>query len=80
MNFSICLSGQNKDVRKKYWNMFKGSDWNKYQLAASIDNSLSIMDHIILEKPNFNDTDILIEQIEKESFKFMNDIRGLLES
>ena len=45
--FSICLSGQNKSIRKKYWEMFRDSDWNKFHLAESIDNSLSIINHTI---------------------------------
>ncbi|MEE9362232.1 MAG: AraC family transcriptional regulator [Cellulophaga sp.] len=79
MCFNICLSGQNKSIRKKYWTMFKGSSWNKYHLAESINDGLSIVDHTIVEKPNFNDINILIEQIETESFKFINEIRGILE-
>jgi len=28
MCFSICLSGQNKSVRKKYWEIFKNKNLN----------------------------------------------------
>lgn len=76
--FSICLSGQNKSIRKKYWNIFSGSDWNKYHLAASIDDSLSIIDKTIVAAPNFNNKRNLIEQIEKESLNFINEIRDIL--
>ncbi|GAA3634491.1 AraC family transcriptional regulator [Flavivirga jejuensis] len=79
MCFNICLSGQNKSIRKKYWKLFKGSSWNKYHLAESIDDSLSIIDYTIVEEPNFDDTTILIKQIETESFKFINEIRNILE-
>ncbi|KZS41065.1 hypothetical protein AWE51_23195 [Aquimarina aggregata] len=77
--FSICLSGQNKSIRKKYWKIFKGSDWNKYHLAESIDNSLSIIDQTILKNPDFNNKRNLTERIEKESLKFINDIKNILE-
>ncbi|MDN5215793.1 AraC family transcriptional regulator [Fulvivirgaceae bacterium BMA12] len=79
MHFEICLSGQNKSIRKKYWELFKGSSWNKYHLAESIDDSLSILDHIIVEKPDFDNTSLLTAQIETESLKFINEIRGILE-
>ncbi len=79
MNFSICLSGQNKQIRKKYWQMFKGSNWNKYHLAESIDDSLSIIDQTIVEKPDFNNKKNLTEQIEKEALKFIKNIIDLLE-
>lgn len=79
MCFTICLSGQNKSIRKKYWEMFKDSSWNTYHLAESINNSLSIIDHEIIEKPNFDDIHILTKQVETESLKFINEIRGILE-
>lgn len=79
MRFEICLSGQNKSIRKKYWELFKGSSWNKYHVAESINESLSIIDNVIVEKPNFDNPSILTEQIETESFKFINEIRDILE-
>ncbi|MEB3345161.1 AraC family transcriptional regulator [Aquimarina gracilis] len=77
--FSICLSGQNKSIRKKYWKFFKDSDWNKYHLAESIDNSLSIIDQTIVKEPNFNNKKRLTEQIEKESMKFIKELKDILE-
>lgn len=76
--FSICLSGQNKSIRKKYWNLFSGSDWNKYHLAASINESLSIIDKTLVAAPDFNNKIDLIEQIEKESLNFIHEIKGIL--
>lgn len=79
MQFEICLSGQNKDIRKKYWKLFKGSDWNKYHIAESINNSLMIIDHIIVNNPDFNNPNQLTEQIDMESMKFINEIRDIIE-
>lgn len=67
MCFSICLSGQNKRIRKKYWEMFKSSEWNSYHLAESINDSLSIVDHTMVEKPDFDHRRILTEQIERDT-------------
>lgn len=79
MRFEICLSGQNKNIRKKYWEVFKDSSWDKYHLAESINSSLSIIDHIIVEKLNFDNRSVLTKQIETESLKFINEIRDILE-
>ncbi|MEM6344708.1 MAG: AraC family transcriptional regulator [Bacteroidota bacterium] len=79
LSFSICLSGQNKSVRKKYWQMFQGSDWHKYPLVETIDERLYIMDNVLVEDPNFNDRTKLIDQIECEALKFINELRGVLE-
>lgn len=77
--FSICLSGQNKNVRKKYWEIFKGSDWDQFHVVESIDKSLSIIDQIILKNPDFRNKINLIEQIEVRSLKFIDEIRSVLE-
>lgn len=79
MRFDICLSGQNKNIRKKYWELFKGSDWDKYHLVESINESLYLMDHTLVEKPDFTNMTALKDQIEKESLKFINEIRTILE-
>ena len=77
--FSICLSGQNKSIRKKYWQMFRESDWNKYHLVETINDSLSIIDHTIVEEPDFSNRRNLTELIEKESLKFIEEIKNILE-
>jgi len=77
-SFKICLSGQNKAIRKEYWKLFKINDWNKYILAESIDNSLSIIYHPIEEKLDLENTKVLIKQIETESLKFINEINEFL--
>ena len=79
MQFEICLSGQNKDIRKKYWKLFKGSDWNKYHITESINNSLMIIDHITVKNPDFSNKRNLTELIEKESLKFINEIKNIIE-
>ncbi len=78
LSFSICLSGQNKSIRKKVWELFNDSDWNTYHLAASIDDSLSIVDHTIVEEADFNNKKSLIQQIERESLAFVSEITAVL--
>lgn len=78
-SFTICLSGQNKSIRKETWQLFKGSDWDKYHLSESINNSLMIIDHKIIEGADFSDKNKLTLKIEKESILFMNDLKEVLE-
>lgn len=77
-SFSICLSGQNKSIRKKYWEIFTENDWNKYHLAKSINDSLSIIDHTIVENPNFQNKTALTKDIETETFKFIQTLSEYL--
>lgn len=79
LQFSICLSGQNKQVRRQYWERFKGSDWDKYQLVPSIDDSLSIIDYAIVEQADLADEERLHVQIEAKSLPFIDEFRKLLE-
>jgi len=74
----ICLSGQNKAIRKKYWNLLMENDWKKYHLADAIDNSLMIVDHTIAEKADFRNTKDLTQQIEKEALIFIKELRKFL--
>lgn len=76
--YTICLSGQNKDIRKKYWHIFKGSHWEKYQVVHSIEKSLSIIDHPIVTAPNFQNPEALTKQIEREALKFIDDLSEVL--
>ncbi|WP_109829753.1 AraC family transcriptional regulator [Reichenbachiella versicolor] len=76
--FTICLSGQNKSVRKKYWEMFSSSDWNKYPLVESVEDSLSIINHQIIYNADFNNRTQLTELIEREVFVFINDLKEIL--
>lgn len=78
MCFEIWLAGQNKQIQKRYWEIFKDSDWNKYHIPTSISDGFSIVDDILIEDPNFNDFDSLIEQIESKTLRFTNDILEIL--
>jgi len=77
--FSICLSGQNKAIRKTYWDIFSGSNWKKYPVVQSIEKSLSIIDHTIVESPDLQNPEALTRQIETEALKFITDIIEVLE-
>ncbi len=78
LQFSICLSGQNKNIRKQYWKLFYGSDYKKYNLAKDIDNSLSIIDTTITTNADFSNKSALTKLIEKETILFINEITAIL--
>lgn len=79
IRFEIWLTGQNKLIRRKYWEIFKGSDWNKYHIPLTIDDGFSIVDNILVENPNFDNLEILTEQIETKTMEFINEIIKVLE-
>lgn len=78
MRFEVWLAGQNKQIQRKYWEVFKDSDWNKYHVPANIDKSFSIVDNILINDPDFNNLDFLREQIEDGVMEFINEIKDAL--
>lgn len=78
MRFEIWLAGQNKQIQKKYWEIFKDSDWNKYHVPENIDKSFSIVDNILVNQPDFNDSDFLREKIEEGVMEFIDEIKEIL--
>ncbi len=79
VRFEIWLAGQNKQIQKKYWEIFKGSDWNKYHIPSTIDDGFSIVDNVLIENPNFDNLEILTEQIETRAMEFIKEIKKVLE-
>jgi hypothetical protein len=76
--FEIWLAGKNRQIQKRYWEIFKGSDWNKYHIPSTMDEGFSIVDSILVENPNFEDAETLKEQIESETMKFTEEILKIL--
>jgi hypothetical protein len=78
MKFEVWLAGFNKQVQSKYWKMFKESKWDKYHIVSTIKSADSILEHTLVDNPNFRDLDKLTRQIEKETLKFIKDIERFL--
>ena len=78
--FEAWLAGYNKQVQTKYWNSFKESGWKKYRLVPTTKGVDSILEHTLVERPDFSDLDALTKQIEKASLKFIRDVEGYLSS
>lgn len=79
MRFGISLGGQNRQIQKHFWKIFKESDWNEYQIPSTLDENLTIVYNVLVEKPDFNDLYNLTKQIESKSMKFIEDITAILD-
>ena len=77
--FEVWLSGQNKEIQSKYWNLFKDKNWNKYKIVPSIEGYDSIVEHVLIADPDFSNLDELTEKIEKGTLKFIQDVEEFLE-
>ena len=79
MQFGAWLGGQNREIQKKYWEIFKGSDWNKYNIPLKVNDGFSIIETVLLDNPDFSDLELLTEQIENKLMLFVNDIKDVFE-
>lgn len=76
--FEIWLSGKNKQVLAKYWQIFSESQWNRYKIVEPAKGVDSVVEHILVDNPDFSDLATLTNKIEQETLKFIQDIEGFL--
>jgi hypothetical protein len=76
--FEVWLSGKNKQVLTSYWQLFEESGWDKYRIVAPEKGVDSIVEHILVDKPDFGDLDALTQKIDQETLDFIQDIEIFL--
>ena len=76
--FEVWLAGYNRQVQLKYWKLFKESDWNKYHIVSTTQNADAIVEHILVDNPDFSDLDTLTKQIETGTLKFIEDVDSFI--
>jgi len=76
--FEVWLAGFNKQVQQEYWKLFKESGWHQYHLVPTTKGVDSIVEHILVDGPDFSDLDGLTKQIESEILKFIGEVEGFL--
>ena len=63
MQFEIWLLGQTIPIQEKYWEQFKTTKWN---IGRTTRPQYSILEAIIIDKPDFDNLELLSEQIENK--------------
>lgn len=76
--FEIWLSGKNKQVLTKYWQIITKSQWNKYKIVEPTKGVDFVLEHILVNNPDFSDPDALTKQIEQVTLEFIHDIERFL--
>lgn len=72
--FEVWLSGYNRQVQNKYWQGIRDSGWSKYKLVADPLKADAIIEHILVETPDFDSLDVLTETLENGVMIFIRDI------
>jgi hypothetical protein len=76
--FEIWLSGKNKQVLTKFWKILTASGWNKYKVVNPGKGIDFIVEHVMLDQPDFNDLDAMTECLGSETVKFIREIEQIL--
>jgi hypothetical protein len=76
--FEVWLSGKNQQVLAKYWKIFTESGWDRYRIAPQGKWADSILEHSLVEDPDFSDLDALTRQIDRGTLKFIQDVESFL--
>lgn len=76
--FEVWLSGVNRDIQVHTWQALKDSGWNAYPLVADPRKTDAVVEHVIVENPDFSDLPGLTTLIEHETLAFIKDIEHSL--
>ena len=76
--FEVWLSGRNQQVMAKYWKIIKATGWEKYPLVAQGKWADSVLEHVLVDNPDFSDLAALTRQIEQRTLKFIQDVDSFL--
>lgn len=72
--FEVWLSGRNQKVLTKYWKIFTDSGWDRYKIAPQGKWADSILEHILVENPDFSDLAELTRKIDDGTLAFIEDV------
>lgn len=76
--FEVWLAGMNKQIQSKYWKLFRETGWDKYPLVSTPKDVDSIIEHTLVEDPDFSNLTSLTSKIESETFTFIKAIESFL--
>jgi hypothetical protein len=76
--FEVWLAAKNKGVQTQVWNLIKDHNWNKFHVVPTTTGYDSIIEHILVDDPDFRDLDHLTEQINKGTLEFISAIEDFL--
>ncbi len=72
--FEAWLSGANRQVQRKYWELFRDSRWNEYQVVTPAKGVDAILECNLAEDLDFGDLNRLTNSIEENTVKFISEV------
>lgn len=77
--FELWLVGRNKNIQKKYIEILKDTNIFNYRLSVAKPGVDSIIETTLIEKPDFDNFDNLISNVDRKTIEFINNIYSILE-
>lgn len=76
--FEVWLGGRNRKVQVEYLEQFKGKNIGNYKLSQMRPGVDSIIEMQIVDQPNFEPAEDLVQIIEGKTIEFANNIISIL--
>jgi hypothetical protein len=76
--FEVWLGGSNRGIQAQYIDLLKRKNTGSYKLSKVRPGVDSIIEAIVVERPDFDRAEELKEQIEKKTIEFIDDVASLL--
>ncbi len=76
--FEVWLAAFNKQVQTRYWTLIKESGWNRYPVVPSTKGYDAIIEHPLVDNPDFGNPDALTAAIDAGVLTFTKDIETFL--
>ena len=76
--FEAWLAGTNRQVQRKYWELFRDSRWIEYRVVTPAKGVDSIIECNLAEDFDFGELDSLTARIEEKAVEFIDDVERYL--
>ncbi len=76
--FEAWLSGTNRQVQRKYWELFRDTRWTDYRVVTPAKGVDSIIECDLAENFNFGNLDSLTASIEEKTVEFIDSVERFL--
>ena len=76
--FEAWLSGTNRQVQRKYWELIRDSRWTEYRVVTPAKGIDSIIECNLAEDFDFGDLDSLTASIEGKAVEFIDNVERFL--
>jgi hypothetical protein len=77
--FEAWLAGANRQAQARYWRLFKESGCAPYPLVATTKGRDAILEHFIVDQPDFSDLTALTRKIEHNTLDFIQTLTDFLQ-